>query len=343
MKRIVTLFIFIILFLPIHSQNIVDISLSTQELKNGIALLNERKYTAAIQSFELALSYEPKNYAAKYRLGLAFLYAGYMQTAAKIWGELVQLGVADHQIIEQLNAIYFNLSKEEDYDYTDPYVFRKYYNGLINGPHELMRGSFIFYDKQEDRKFISSTALGQVIEMDSANNIIQKYGHRFIAPNTIQMPTGIALYSNKIYIADYKKNIVAVFNRNFAKTLEFQFGETGYLPHQMLGPMGIVFSDDDYLYIVDNGNHRILKYLPDGKYIATFGSDYLFRPTDVIMYQNDLFVADISKEGQGRIAQFDQQGIFKGYIGEEFLKEPRGLFVDRDFLYISDAKNSVYL
>ncbi|MGL4394721.1 MAG: hypothetical protein ACRCS8_05805 [Brevinema sp.] len=343
MKKVLRLLLLMMIFFPVHSQNIVDLGLSSQELKNGILLLNDRKYAAAIQAFELALSYEPKNYAAKYRLGLAYLYAGYAQTAAKLWEELAKLGVADHQMLEQLNSLYFNLSKDSDYTYTDPYVFRKYYNGLTEGYHELIRSSFIIYDKIEDKKYISSTGLGQVVEMDSANQILQKYGRRLFRPNVLQMPTGIALHSNRLYIADYKKNKIYAFNRNFAKTLVFEFGETGHLPNQMLGPMGIVFSDDAYLYVVDNGNHRILKYLPDGQYISTFGTENLYRPTDIVSYGDELFVSDISKDGIGRVARFDHQGVFLGYIGEQFLKEPRGLFLDKNELYISDSQNSVYV
>lgn len=339
----VFILIFITIYLPTYSQNVVNLGLSTQELKNGISLFNDRQYSAAIQAFELALSYEPSNYAAKYRLGLAFLYAGYTESAAKTWKELVDLGVADHQLIEQLNSLTFNLAKDIDYHYTDPYVFRKYYDGLTESAHDILRSSFIIYDQLEDKKYISSTAVGTVVEMNSANKILNRYGKKFLVENILKMPTGIALYSNQLYVADYKKNQIFVFDRNLSGSLARSFGQTGYLSNQMLGPMGIVFSEDEYLYIVDNGNHRILKYLPDGTYVSAFGKNFLYRPTDIVAYQEYIFVTDISQNNIGRVAQFDRQGNFIQYIGTEFLKEPRGLFLDNDQLYISDVQNSLYI
>lgn len=325
-----------------YSQNIVSTSLSTQEMKNGVALFNERKYTAAIQAFELALSYEPLNHFAKYRLGLAYLYAGYAYNASRIWEELVNIGVADHQVVDQLNTLYFQMSLDKEYNYTDPYIFREYYNGFEQGGHDVFRTSFVVYDEVLDRKFISSTGKSQVVEMDSGNTILHKYGARLFLPYSLEMPMGVALYSNLLYVADYKKNKIVAFNRNILANVAFSFGETGSLSNQMLGPMGLFF-DDDYLYVVDNGNNRIQKYLPDGTHVYAFGENYLYRPTDIVVHSNMLYVSDIDQNKNGRIVQFDEDGNFVQNIGVDFLKEPRGLYLDGDELYISDSAGELYI
>jgi len=339
----IILMIQMILLFPLYSQNNVNIGLSNQELKNGMALFNERRYTAAIQAFELSLSYESLNYAAKYRLGLAYLYAGYAQSAIRIWEQLVRDGVADNQVLEQLNTLYFRLSMDKSYDYAEPYIFRKYYDGFTEGGHDVLRSSFIIYDHIKDRKFISSTKSGMVVEMDSVNTILQKYGSRFFQPNLLKMPMGIALYNDQLYVADYKQNKILVFNRNLGGTLAFSFGTLGILSNQMSGPMGLLISDDEYLFVVDNGNNRIQKFLPNGQHVQSFGNDYLFRPTDIVCRQGMLYVSDISSADKGRIAKFDKDGNFLRYLNIEPLESPRGLFLESNKLYISDSVGTLFI
>ena len=186
-------FISVTCFIPTYTQNVVNVSLSTQEMKNGISLFNERKYTVAIQAFELALSYEPLNHAAKYRLGLSYLYAGYTQSAIKIWEELVRLGVADHQVIEQLNSLYFKISLDEGYDYENPYIFREYYDGFTQGGHDIFRTSFVTYDSTRDLKYVSSIGKKQVVVLNNANGVVSEYGSRLLVQSVLESPMGLAI------------------------------------------------------------------------------------------------------------------------------------------------------
>ncbi len=342
-KNIIFLLLFVTFLAPSHSQNIFNISVSTQEMQNGILLFNQRKYTAAIQAFELSLAHEPLNHAAKYRLGLAYLYAGYVQNAARTWEELVRLGVADYQVAEKLNSLYFRMSIDENYDYEDPYIFREFYNGFTQGGHSIFRSSFVIYDPTRDIKYVSSTGQKQVVALDNANNIVASYGSRFLLPGYLEMPMGIIIHNNLLYVSDYKKNEIFVFNRDNFGTLQTRFGETGSGNHQLSGPMGLTVSDDQYLYIVDNGNNRIQKFLPDGTHIYNFGSQYLYRPTDIEVKDNIIYVTDIDQTRQGRLVLFDDSGNFITNIGSDFLQEPRGLFLEDDKLYISDSSGYVYV
>ncbi len=308
-----------------YSQDIVNISLSTQELKNGIILFNQRKYAAAIQAFQTSLAHEPLNHAAKYRLGLAYLYAGYAQTAANTWEELVRSGTANYQVKEQLNNLYFIMSVDENYSYDTPYIFREFYNGYTQGGHDIVRTSFMAYDGVRDLKYISSTAAKQVVVMDSANNIVAKYGSRLFMRNRLEMPMGLAIYGDSLFVSDFKKDRIYQFKRDNFGTLINEFGETGAGASQMSGPMGLAVSDDDYLYIVDNGNARVQKFLPDGTHVYNFGSDYLYRPSGVAVISNIIYVTDIDKNRKGRLVLFDESGNFITNAGGEFLREPRGL------------------
>lgn len=345
MKAAKKMFFFLMfLMVPSFSQNkIVSRSLSLQELKNGISLFNERRYPTAIQAFERALAYEPQNFAAKYRLGLAYLHAGYAQNAIQVWEDLVHQGVADHHVLQRLNNLYFLVSMDKGYQYDDPYVFREFFDGFTEAGHALIRPSFIAYDKYKDLKFVSSAATGLVLEIDSANTIKQKYGSRFFRSSLLKMPMGLILLDNLLFVADFKQDKIFVFNRNLTGTQAWNFGKTGIEPGQLSGPMGMMLGPDEYLYIVENGNGRIQKMSTNGTSISIFGEDILFRPTDIELMGDKIFVSDISHSGEGRIVVFDLDGNFESTFGEAFLSEPRGLFRDGQILYISDAKNGLFL
>ncbi|MGL4367438.1 MAG: hypothetical protein ACRCTQ_04065 [Brevinemataceae bacterium] len=328
-------------FASLYSKSALNTERSAQEVKNGIELFNERKYVAAIQAFESALVYEPLNYFAKYRLGLAFLHAGYAQNAVRIWEELVQAGVADNYVVDKLNSLYLFLSRDEYYNFQDPYIFRQYYDGYTDGLHNIFKPSFLTYDKESDRKFISSS-VGSVIELDSGNKIIRKYGPQMFRFNTLKMPMGTSVYNNQLYVADFKLNKIFVFNRDITATLAYSFGESGFLSNQIFGPMGLEVYDG-YVYVVDNGNARIQKFMTNGTYVSTIGENLLFRPTDIVIQDGQIFVTDIAQNFKGRVLQFDNDGNFVKSIGEDFLRQPRGLFLNNNQLYISDLSGSLYI
>lgn len=326
-----------------YSSKLIQESFSLQEMEAGIALFNERRYAAAIQAFEQALAYEPLNHAARYRLGLAYLHAGYAQNAAASWEALVSAGVADYQVVSKLNELYYHMSMDKGYRPPPAYVFTGYYDGFTQAAHTLLRSSFIAYDRAADRKFISSFGTGLVLELDGLNGIRQKYGSRFLWSPRMKNPTGIAVLSNSIYVADFALDKIFVFNRDIVGSYETSFGEKGAGYGQLSGVMGLAFGADGYLYVVNGGNARIDRFTAEGTYVSSFGEGRLFRPTDIIIEDNTIFVSDITGSGLGRVLEFDGDGIFRREIGTDILRQPRGLFLDGSILYISDAKLGLQL
>ncbi|MGL5253844.1 MAG: hypothetical protein ACRC9L_02300 [Brevinema sp.] len=326
-----------------YSQQILRESLSTQELDTGIALFNERRYAAAIQAFEKSIAHEPRNYAARYRLGLAYLYAGYPQNAASSWEGLVSIGAADYQVTSKLNEVYSMLSETELEVMPLDYTFTGYFDGFTQAAHRLQRGSFVTYDELTDRKFISSFATGGVLELDGLNIIRREYGRRFLFPSVLKNPTGIVTTSNLLYVADFQQDKIFIFNRDITGSLNKSFGEKGAGYGQLSGVMGLGLGKEGYIYVVNSGNARIDRFTQDGTFVSTFGGEYLFRPTDIEITDTHIYVTDISVDGRGRLIVFNNEGRFIKMVGSELLQEPRGLFLDDDNLYISDARGGLYI
>ena len=61
---------------------------------------------------------------------------------------------------------------------------------------------------------------------------------------------------------------VQVFNRSGDYLT--QWGSLGGLPGQLSDPQGIAVDADGYVYVVDQGNHRVQKFTPAGVLLAAF-------------------------------------------------------------------------
>lgn len=118
---------------------------------------------------------------------------------------------------------------------------------------------------------------------------------------------------------------------------------------QFGGPTAIALADDGSLFVVDNGNSRVVKLNSSGEFVLEFGNpgngDGEFNaPTDIVIGPNDeVYVSDGSNH---RIQRFDQSGGFLGKWGsmgglDGQFNFPVGLAVDSSGdVFVSDTNNN---
>ena len=316
----------------------IDAINAEKNFKSGMIRFYNREYEAAIQLFSKALSFEKLDSKARYYLGCSYLNAGYTKNAIDEWENIVKFGDTSYQIRQKLNDLYFRLAIDKSYDYSNPYVFTKLYNGLSDGMHKINRPSFIIYDGKSDSTIVSSTLTKFVVEVDGSGNTVREIGRNFGDFSAFQLPMGICLYDNKIYVADYKADEIFIYSRE-GKFLS-KFGSSGVAPTNIAGPMGLYISEDEYLFAVDNGNDRIQKFGLKGEWIQSIGEGVLKRPTDVTGANGIIYVSDTFNK---RIASFDTFGNMLESIGDGVLQEPLGLSIKNGKLYICDAENGLYI
>jgi hypothetical protein len=316
----------------------IDAINAEKNFKSGMIRFYNREYEAAIQLFSKALSFEKLDSKARYYLGCSYLNAGYTKNAIDEWENIVKFGDTSYQIRQKLNDLYFRLAIDKSYDYSNPYVFTKLYSGLADGKHKINRPSFIIYDSKSDSTIVSSTLTKFVVELDGSGNTVREIGRNFGDFSTFQLPMGICLYDNKIYVADYKADEIFIYSRE-GKFLS-KFGSSGVAPTNIAGPMGLYISEDEYLFAVDNGNDRIQKFGLKGEWIQSIGEGVLKRPTDVTGANGIIYVSDTFNK---RIASFDTFGNMLESIGDGVLQEPLGLSIKNGKLYICDAENGLYI
>ncbi len=313
-----------------------DISpyLSDKQFKIGVMRFHNREYAASIQFFQKALSIYPMNQKARHYLGLSYLQAGYIKNTIDEWEYLLKVGGGNYLTKQKLNDLYYSLSVDKKYEFSSPYIT----GGILENKNKIARPSFIFYDEKKDLFLISSVKSKFVVEIDANGNIQREIGRKLGDFSSFKLPTGIAIYNENIYVADYKQDCVFVFNRE-GKYLKKKIGVSGTGQTNIAGPMGI-YIVNDYIFIVDNGNDRIQKFTLGGEWVQSIGEGELKRPTDVCGEEGFIYVSDT---GNGRIVIYDIYGNFAGTIGNEQLQQPRGIAVKKNKVYISDSKEGLFI
>jgi sugar lactone lactonase YvrE len=155
----------------------------------------------------------------------------------------------------------------------------------------------------------------------------------------VNKPYGVALSKGRIYLVDTRGSGYAVFDLP-DKSFDFVLGsgEGG-----MEKPINITIDTDGTKYITDTNRKQILIYNKDDKFSKALGIEGQFKPVDVAIDGNRLFVSDIEhhqiqvldKASGGLISTISEVGSAEGQ-----LFHPTNIAIGPDHhLYVSDTGN----
>jgi sugar lactone lactonase YvrE len=105
----------------------------------------------------------------------------------------------------------------------------------------------------------------------------------------LAQPYGAALHDGKLYVADTGAPGLAVFNMA-SQRLALQTGAGG---GRMIRPINVSIDTDGTRYVADMGAERVLMYGRDDRFERALGDKGQFRPTDVAIAGDRLYVVDI--------------------------------------------------
>ena len=152
-------------------------------------------------------------------------------------------------------------------------------------------------------------------------------------------PYGIAVFDEKIYVVDATRGGYAVIN---LKTRQFTF-VSGGAAGRMKKPINITIDIDGTKYISDTGREQVLVFDQNDKYVRAYGIKGQFKPSDVAILLNRLFVTDLKHH---MIQVLDKKtGKTLNQIGSVGSKEgkfffPTNLAIGSDLhLYVTDTGN----
>ncbi|MFZ2199007.1 MAG: 6-bladed beta-propeller [Thermodesulfovibrionales bacterium] len=153
----------------------------------------------------------------------------------------------------------------------------------------------------------------------------------------IDKPYGVALYGGKIYVCD--TNVTVTVFDLVKKTMGPLAGAQGL--GRLIQPLNIAIDKEGNKYVADTGRGQVVVFDRDDQFLNAIGTFGTWRPSDVDVFENLLYVADIKN---GLIKVFDKASgaevkeFGKSGKPQDNLYMPTNISFDREGnLYITDT------
>lgn len=157
-------------------------------------------------------------------------------------------------------------------------------------------------------------------------------------PLQIGKPYGVAIHKGRIYVCDHNIAGLEVIGLE-KKTFNYFIPQgKGQLKH----PLNCYIDDRDNLYVADGERRQIVIFDSKGEYFGCIGGGEKFKPTDVFVYNNKVWVTSIL---ENKIYVYDRDSVGKvlftfpeSSVGnDDFLYSPVNICVINDQVYVSDV------
>jgi DNA-binding beta-propeller fold protein YncE len=157
---------------------------------------------------------------------------------------------------------------------------------------------------------------------------------------SIIKPYGVAVHGGKIYICDPGMNGIEIIDLE-KKTFDY-FNPSGL--GELKLPLNCCIDDKGYLYVADGERMQIVIFDEKGDYVDCFGEAENYKPTDVNVTADKIWVANLKKNQVYVYNKADHELVYsfpdaeKGQ--EEHLYSPTNICVTDDRVFVSDIGDS---
>ena len=150
-------------------------------------------------------------------------------------------------------------------------------------------------------------------------------------------PYGIGLRNGKLYVCDPGIGGLEIFDFTQNKFSNFIPGGTG----QLRSPLNCFIDKNDYLYVADPGRHEVVMFDSVGEYLGKVGDTGTFKPTDVMIFENEMWVTNPDNHKLNVYDKHTHQMLryFADQYGpgdDGFLYSPFNVYITNDIVYITD-------
>ncbi len=153
----------------------------------------------------------------------------------------------------------------------------------------------------------------------------------------IVKPYGIAIHKGKIYVCDQYGGGMEIIDLEKKEFQYFQPRGKG----QLRAPINCSVDEKGYLYVADVGRQEIVVFDENGKYVKCFGEKEKFKPTDVFVYQDKIFVANPSDNKINVFGKDSTNKLLYSFPNVEptdkaFLGLPANITIGKERVYAAD-------
>lgn len=153
-------------------------------------------------------------------------------------------------------------------------------------------------------------------------------------------PYGISIYKGKIYICDSILGGLEILDLN-DESFEY-FQPKGVA--QFKKPINCFKDTSGTLYVADAERNQIIVFDANENFITAFGEETLVKPTDVFVYNEEIYVSDINDRNLKIFSAIDYKFLRNLLISEmpesDKLFTPSNIYIKNDRVYVSDIGDS---
>lgn len=157
----------------------------------------------------------------------------------------------------------------------------------------------------------------------------------------VRKPYGVAIHDGRVLVVDTRAPGYAIFDLRKQRFNVITGGEGA--GGRLRKPINIAIDQDGSKFITDTDRDQILVYDREDRYVRAYGKEGQFKPADVAIWGEQIFVADVKhhrihvldKRTGRTLLQFGKPGSLEG----EFY-HPTNLALSRDgYLYVTNTTN----
>ncbi|NOX69732.1 MAG: 6-bladed beta-propeller [Gammaproteobacteria bacterium] len=165
------------------------------------------------------------------------------------------------------------------------------------------------------------------------------FGEETISGHLVQKPYGLAVFEGAAYVVDTRGGGYVVFDFLNSRSKLVRGNGASNMPK----PINITIDTDGTRYVTDTQREQVLVFDRNDRFVKAFGSSGQFRPVDVAIVDDRLYISDILHHTIQVLDQRTGQLLFKfgsNGSGPGELFQPTNLAIGPDgSVYVTDTGN----
>ncbi len=299
-----------------------DSTFASESFRLGVESYGRGRYAESLASFEKALSSSPSDSLTLYWLGKSYLRLGLSNMTFELWNRaMASSGISP--FIQSKLELAGESADPTGLPARDRFIHMAGIDGHKDRMKLFSRPSWI-EPLPDGSILLVSHGTNTVLVLDANARIVRSYNAGSVG---FDRPFACAVLDDgTIFVSEFQADRIARMDPSGA-ILGYSGDATG--PGRLSGPQYICADKENFVYVVDVGFSRVVKYSRDGKMVLSFGKrspefEGLRMPTGIAAFGGRVYVADAVLDS---IVIFDSYGNHIGRIpGSGFIK-PEGMRV----------------
>ena len=158
----------------------------------------------------------------------------------------------------------------------------------------------------DDVDNIYVTSYHKLQKFASSGELINCVGQEGSKEGEFNIPRGVALYNNQVYVCDRYNHCIQVFD------LDLNFIQSIGSHGKGFAPFDVKFDTAGHMYVAEYDNNRVQVMDKNGQFIRMFGQNWLCKPSGLHIVDKYVYVSDYTVD---RIVVYDTSGEFVTSFG----------------------------